>query len=233
MMMTAATDFETHDGKQLEEVLAAPKDVPAGLNGWIKRGLDLLLAVPTFLFILPLLAFIALIIRLESRGPVIFEHTRCGRGGKAFTCYKFRTMKTGAPDQLQDLLANNPAAAEEWAQSQKLKSDPRVTRFGAFLRKTSLDELPQLINIIAGDMSVIGPRPVTFDELPRYGSKLAYYMAARPGVTGLWQVNGRNSLSYQQRVAYDAEYAKKWSLFKDFKIMIKTIPVVLLSKDAY
>ena len=230
--MTAVAERDFTSFKKLDEAFKAPTDVPAGLTGALKRVMDLMIAVPLFIFILPLLATIAILIRSQGHGPVIFRQVRCGQGGVPFTCYKFRTMHIDAPKALEELLKRDPKAAAEWEKTQKLQNDPRITRIGRFLRRSSLDELPQLINIIAGDMSVIGPRPVTFDELPRYGSKLAYYMAARPGVTGLWQVNGRSELTYQQRIDYDAEYAKTWSLVRDIRILIKTVPAVLMSKGA-
>lgn len=231
--MTVATEFKDLEVHDFDEGLAVPSDVPAGLNGVIKRSIDAVFATILFIFILPLLAIIALMIRSQGAGPVIFKQTRCGKGGKAFTCYKFRTMHIDAPQSLNDLLERDPVAAAQWEKSQKLQNDPRITKLGSFLRRSSLDELPQLINIIAGDMSIIGPRPVTFTELTRYGSKLPYYAAARPGVTGLWQVNGRNNLTYDQRIAFDAAYARDWSLLTDLKILLKTIPVVLLSDGAF
>ncbi len=231
--MTVATEFKDLEIRDIDEGLAVPTDVPVGLNGPVKRVIDVVVATTLFIFILPMLAAIAILIRAQGAGPVVFKQTRCGKAGKAFTCYKFRTMQIDAPATLQELLERDPAAAAEWEKNQKLQNDPRVTKLGIFLRRSSLDELPQLVNIIAGDMSIIGPRPVTFKELPRYGSKLPYYAAARPGVTGLWQVNGRNKLAYEQRVAYDAAYAKDWSLIGDLKIILKTVPVVLFTDGAF
>jgi lipopolysaccharide/colanic/teichoic acid biosynthesis glycosyltransferase len=199
----------------------------------VKRGMDLGLASLALLFLLPLLAVIAAGIRLGGAGPVIFRQKRCGANGRFFDCYKFRTMRPDAAERLEALLASNPAAAAEWALYQKLKSDPRITPFGRFLRRTSLDELPQLINILRGDMSIIGPRPITSGEIFRYGADFGYYTAVRPGVLGLWQVNGRNSLTYDQRVRMDVEYVRTWSVWKDLRILVKAIPAVMFGSDAY
>jgi Undecaprenyl-phosphate galactose phosphotransferase WbaP len=231
--MTVALDINEHDIKSFEGGLLAPADVPQGINGHGKRAIDIAIAMAVLVFTLPLLVTVAALIWLQDRGPVFFRQTRCGRGGKPFTCYKFRTMKIDALAALQEVLITDPKAAAEWERDQKLKRDPRVTWIGKFLRKSSLDELPQLFNILRGDMSIIGPRPVTYDELPRYGNKLAYYTATRPGVTGLWQVNGRNLLSYQERVEYDAQYVKNWTAAQDIKILVKTVPAVLLAKGAF
>ncbi len=229
------------DQATLEEIAARqsaaglplPADVPSGITGRLKRGFDLVLAIAAFVFLAPLFVVIALMIKLSDGGPVFYRHTRCGRGGLPFACYKFRTMRINADAHLRDVLGKDTMLAEEWARHQKLKNDPRITKFGRFLRKTSLDELPQIFNILLGDMSVIGPRPVTFEELPRYGRSLIYYSAARPGITGLWQVSGRNDTSYAERIAFDTDYVKHWSIKKDISILLRTVPVVLLAKGAY
>ena len=231
--MTIALDPDQLDITAIEAGLVSQVDVPAGLNGMVKRSFDIILALSVLLFTLPLLGAVALLVWAQDRGPIIFKQKRCGRNGIAFTVYKFRTMKLDAPQTLRELLQNNPEAAAEWQRDQKLRHDPRITKLGTFLRKSSLDELPQLLNILRGDMSIIGPRPVTYSELPRYGSKLVYYMAARPGVTGLWQVNGRNELNYEQRIAFDADYVQNWSHSQDIKILVKTVPAVLMSKGAF
>lgn len=198
-----------------------------------KRVLDLVLAVPLLIFVSPLLIVLAALVRLADGGPAIFSHRRCGLNGTTFECFKFRTMYKDAQDRLQQVLDNDPAAAAEWAEFQKLRNDPRVTPVGRFLRKSSLDELPQLLNIVRGEMSVIGPRPVTASEMQRYGADLPYYTAVRPGVLGLWQVRGRNTLTYPQRVAFDVQYVKTWSVWQDVKIILMAIPVVLLGRGAY
>lgn len=199
----------------------------------LKRAMDLALAIPTVVFAAPIMGAIALGVRLSGPGEMVFKQHRIGVAGKTFLCLKFRTMRPDAAERLEKLLASDPQAAEEWKKYQKLKNDPRITPFGAFLRKTSLDELPQLINIIRGEMSVIGPRPITSGEIFRYGSDFHYYKAAKPGVIGLWQVNGRNRLTYEQRVAMDIEYAATWTIWSDIKITLKAIPAVLFGGGAY
>lgn len=198
-----------------------------------KRALDLFLAVPLLVFVSPLLVIIAILIRMSDGGPAIFSHRRCGLNGSTFECFKFRTMYKDAQDRLQQVLDSDPAAAAEWAEFQKLRNDPRVTPVGRFLRKSSLDELPQLFNILRGEMGVIGPRPVTSQELHRYGPNLHFYSAVRPGVLGLWQVNGRNTLTYDQRVAMDIEYVRTWTIWSDLGILVKAVPVVLFGKGAF
>jgi lipopolysaccharide/colanic/teichoic acid biosynthesis glycosyltransferase len=193
----------------------------------LKRAMDLVLAVPTLVAIAPVLGAIAIGVKLTDPGPMIFKQPRVGVGGKTFRCLKFRTMRVDATERLEKLLASDPQAAEEWRLYQKLRNDPRVTSFGKFLRQTSLDELPQLWNIIMGQMSVIGPRPITSGEIFRYGTQFHFYKAAKPGVIGLWQVNGRNRLTYEQRVAYDIEYSATWTIWSDIKITLKAIPAVL------
>lgn len=155
-------------------------------------------------------------------GPIIFAHRRVGFAGKPFDCYKFRTMRSDAPDALQKYLAENPEAAREWNERKKLKHDPRITLFGKLLRVSSLDELPQFFNVLRGDMSCIGPRPVIAEELPLYGTSAAEYLSARPGITGLWQVSGRSSIGYADRVALDSRYVRNWSLHSDLMILLRT-----------
>jgi exopolysaccharide production protein ExoY len=156
-----------------------------------------------------------------------------GFKGDYFDCLKFRTMVTDAPERLRRLLDESPAAAAEWAANRKLRDDPRVTAIGAILRRSSLDELPQLFNVLKGEMSIVGPRPVTDEELVRYSGAIDAYLSCRPGITGLWQVSGRSTTTYQKRIACDTLYARKWSMTMDAKILIVTIPAVLLSDDAY
>lgn len=208
-------------------------DVYSVQSSRVKRAMDLLIALPTLVFISPLLITIYALLKVIDPGPALFTQQRIGRDGQSFIVYKFRTMRVDAAERLQALLASDPAAAAEWAQYQKLRNDPRVTTLGRILRKTSLDELPQLLNILRGEMSVIGPRPVTAQEMQRYGADVPFYTAVRPGVLGLWQVRGRNALTYKQRVAYDVEYVKTWSILQDLKIILMAIPVVLMGKGAY
>jgi exopolysaccharide production protein ExoY len=199
----------------------------------VKRVMDLVLAFPVLVLVSPLLMAIYALLKIFDPGPALFTQQRIGRDGQSFVVYKFRTMRVDAAERLEHLLASDPKAAAEWAKYQKLRNDPRVTLLGRFLRRTSLDELPQLLNIMRGEMSVIGPRPVTPGEMQRYGSDVPYYIAVRPGVLGLWQVRGRNKLTYPQRVAYDVEYVETWSIWQDFKIILLAIPVVLLGRGAY
>ena len=198
-----------------------------------KRAIDLIVAITALLLLSPLLLIIAMIVKLSDRGPVFYSHTRIGVGGAAFGCLKFRTMKTDASAQLAELLQNNPAARVEWETTRKLKDDPRITAIGDILRRSSIDELPQLINIVRGDMSLVGPRPVTAEELPRYGEHIWAYMAVRPGLTGHWQTSGRNDVSYEHRVSLDVHYINNWSLGRDFVIIAKTIPALFSQRGSY
>jgi exopolysaccharide production protein ExoY len=216
------TDLDVSSG-----VLAAP----VGLTS--KRIVDIVLALSGIVLLSPLLIISFVATWMSSPGPIIFRHRRIGFNGKAFDCFKFRTMVADAPERLRKLLDADPAAAAEWAQCQKLRNDPRVTPAGAILRKSSLDELPQLFNVLIGDMSIVGPRPVTKDELSRYGASVNAYTACRPGITGLWQISGRSSASYETRISCDTYYAREWSLSLDSKIILVTIPSVLFAKDAY
>ena len=198
----------------------------------LKRVFDLFAAlVLLVLGALPLL-YIALRIRRDG-GPAIFAHQRVGQSGKVFPCFKFRTMQVDAEERLRELLANDPAARAEWEREFKLRNDPRITPIGHFLRRTSLDELPQLFNVIRGEMSLVGPRPVIRAELVRYGDDVDYFLMVRPGMTGLWQVSGRNDTGYDTRVYLDTWYVKNWSLWYDIAILFKTIRVVLNREGAY
>jgi exopolysaccharide production protein ExoY len=204
---------------------------PIGLNS--KRLIDIILAVSGIVLLAPLLIICFIATVATSRGPALFRHRRVGFKGKYFDCLKFRTMVQDAPERLRQLLESDPVAAAEWATDRKLQHDPRVTAIGAMLRKSSLDELPQLFNVLKGDMSIVGPRPVTDEELIRYSSAINAYLACRPGITGLWQVSGRSTTTYDKRIACDTFYARNWSMSLDAKILIVTIPAVLISDCAY
>jgi exopolysaccharide production protein ExoY len=204
---------------------------PIGLS--LKRASDILIAVTGIFLLFPLLVICFVAISLSSPGPVLFRHRRIGFNGKSFFCLKFRTMVTDAPQRLQRLLESDPGAAAEWASTCKLRHDPRITLIGTLLRKSSLDELPQLFNVLRGEMSMVGPRPVTEEELARYSSSVNAYLACRPGITGLWQVSGRSSTSYNRRVACDTFYAQNWSMALDAKILVVTLPSLLLTDSAY
>jgi exopolysaccharide production protein ExoY len=211
---------------------AAPLSSVAPIGTSSKRAVDIALALFGIVALAPLLLFCYLLTITTSSGPALFRHRRVGFGGKRFDCLKFRTMRTDASERLQELLESDPSVADEWATSQKLKRDPRVTKFGAVLRKSSLDELPQLFNVLRGEMSIVGPRPVTDEELERYTTSVAAYLACRPGITGLWQVSGRSTTSYEKRVACDAFYAQNWSMALDAKILIVTLPSLLDTETA-
>lgn len=204
------------------------------VNILIKKCFDTvvsMLLLPLLLF--PMLILIVLI-RLDSKGPAIFSQERIGKKGRPFRCYKFRTMYADAEERLQDLLENDPAKKEEWMTLWKLKDDPRITRIGKFLRKTSLDELPQIVNVLRGDMSFVGPRPVTADEITEYyGEAADVCYSVLPGITGLWQVSGRNNTSYDYRIALDVWYVKNWQLWLDIVILFKTVRIVLKKEGAY
>jgi exopolysaccharide production protein ExoY len=194
-----------------------------------KRALDIIGAGVGLVMLAPFFLFVALMVRADG-GPAFFAHQRVGRGGKLFGCLKFRSMVIDSQARLEALLANDPAARAEWDATRKLKNDPRITRIGRFLRSTSLDELPQLINVLRGEMSLVGPRPVQEAEIDRYyGASAAHYMAVRPGITGLWQVSGRSETSYESRVALDVSYVSRPSLLADISILLRT-PVAVLSR---
>lgn len=200
--------------------------------GAAKRVLDVTGALAIGTVFSPLI--LAIVVRLRMHGgPILFRHRRVGLGGKTFQCLKFRTMVPDAERILQDLIARDPQARIEWQRDHKLKNDPRVTRLGRFLRKTSLDELPQLWNVFRGDMSLVGPRPIVKEEMLRYGRYLPAYLETKPGITGLWQVMGRNNTNYRRRVAIDTFYVRKRSLVLDLKILLKTVTVVLCGHGAY
>ena len=198
----------------------------------IKRLFDLLTASSLLVLLSPVMLVLAALVKRDG-GPAFFGHTRVGQNGQPFQCYKFRSMVVNSQEVLTELLSNNAEARAEWEKDFKLKNDPRVSRIGHILRKTSLDELPQLWNVIKGEMSLVGPRPVVKAELERYGEDVSYYLEAKPGVTGLWQVSGRNDVDYETRVYLDAWYVKNWSLWTDISILFKTIGVVFFRQGAY
>jgi Undecaprenyl-phosphate galactose phosphotransferase WbaP len=197
-----------------------------------KRFFDFGAAACLLLLLSPLMLLISLALQLEG-GVVFFSHTRVGKNGRAFRCLKFRSMVPDAETKLQTLLQNHPQLKLEWDKEHKLKDDPRISKLGAFLRRTSLDELPQLFNVLKSEMSLVGPRPIVREELQKYGLEKSYYLMVRPGMTGLWQVSGRNDVDYETRVYLDAWYVKNWSLWYDLAILFKTIKVVLWRNGAY
>jgi exopolysaccharide production protein ExoY len=215
------------------EVLFIPAIMPRAVGLTSKRVIDVALALIAIMLLAPLFIICSAVTACSSPGPVLFRHKRVGFNGKRFDCLKFRTMPIDASERLRRHLATDPAAAAEWSANWKLRNDPRVTAIGNILRKSSLDELPQLFNVIKGDMSLVGPRPVTEEELSRYSDALSAYYACRPGITGLWQVSGRSTTTFNRRVVLDNFYANHWSIGLDAKIMMATIPAVCFSDTAY
>jgi exopolysaccharide production protein ExoY len=198
----------------------------------LKLLLDIVLAATILFAVAPLMLTIYAFIKLYDGGPALYKQTRIGIRQRPFTCFKFRSMVIDADSVLSEYLVHNPEAHGEWEANQKLINDPRVTRLGYFLRTTSLDELPQLFNVLRGDMSLVGPRPITAAELPRYGDYLTHYLSVRPGITGLWQVSGRSNCSYEARVLLDVQYVQEWGLVKDIVIILRTIPIVLMRRGS-
>lgn len=210
-------------------VAVAPYPQPAARTLFsASRLMDLVIASTLCVALLPVLVFIATYLKMLERGPVFFAHRRIGQDGKSFDCLKFRTMRVDADKELARLLATDEKVRREWDSTQKLLCDPRVTRFGRVLRNASLDELPQLINVLRGEMAIVGPRPVIEEEMRRYGRYAAQYTSVRPGLTGLWQVTRNARTSYRRRVATDIYYVRNRSLAFDFRILLATIPAVLL-----
>jgi Undecaprenyl-phosphate galactose phosphotransferase WbaP len=206
------------------------------LDPWaqrVKSSLDLLLTIVGGLLVSPLLIAIAVLIKLDSPGPAFYGHRRVGAGGKHFRCWKFRTMHTNAEQLLDEFLQGKKHLRAEWEQTFKLRDDPRVTRIGRFLRKTSLDELPQLWNVVLGEMSLVGPRPIVDAEIPKYGEVYELYRRVRPGISGLWQVSGRSDTTYPERVEMDSYYVRNWSVWLDLLILVRTAKTVLQGRGAH
>jgi Undecaprenyl-phosphate galactose phosphotransferase WbaP len=197
-----------------------------------KRIFDILLAIVLLVFLSPLMLIISLVLKLEG-GDVLFAHQRIGKNGRKFKCYKFRSMVPNAEKILEDILEKNSELKDQWEKDHKLKDDPRISKLGDFLRRTSMDELPQLLNVIKSEMSLVGPRPIVEEELHKYGLEKSYYLMVRPGMTGLWQVSGRNDTDYETRVYLDIWYVKNWSLWYDLALLFKTVKVVTSRSGAY
>lgn len=199
---------------------------------WMKRAFDIAVSFLLIILLMPLLAWIA--IRIRVSGPkILFKHRRVGQKGSTFNCYKFRTMALNSDQLLKELLERDPLARSEWEEKMKITNDPRITSIGHLLRKTSLDELPQLWNVLRGDMSLVGPRPIVDKEMSRYGNRIEFYTSVKPGITGLWQVSGRSDTDYKTRVQLDTWYVKNWTLWNDIAILFKTVKVVLNRSGAY
>jgi len=234
-------DIDTRQGSMgaylADERMSLPPRAAEAVEGraphGITRVLDVVLAGLSLALVAPLLLLIACAVRIDSHGPALFVHRRIGRFGRAFPCLKFRTMVVDADRVLIEHLAHSPDARAEWERDHKLRRDPRITRLGRFLRRSSLDELPQLFNILIGQMSVVGPRPIVEAEIVRYGAHFADYCSVRPGLTGPWQISGRNDVSYDERVLLDSRYAHAKSLLGDLAIICRTVPSVLLASGSY
>jgi len=197
-----------------------------------KRLFDVAFSLLALAFLSPLLLLIAGLLLWREGGPALFAHERVGRGGRRFRCLKFRTMVPDAEQRLAEILATDPVARAEWEATRKLTDDPRISCLGDILRRTSLDELPQFINVLRGDMSVVGPRPIVTEELPLYREHVGDYLSVRPGVTGLWQVSGRSDTTFDERVEYDARYVRERSLAGDMAIVLRTVGVLVSQKGA-
>ena len=228
--------------ERIPRYAAVPADVPvvdvspqrsSPIGGKAKRCFDVVFASVALIALSPLFLLIAMLIKASDGGSILYRHRRVGWHMRSFDCLKFRTMVQNGDHVFRLHLQAFPEAAQEWHEARKLKDDPRITTVGKVLRELSLDELPQLINIIRGDMSVVGPRPVVLDELRLYGPHADSYLEARPGLTGAWQVSGRNDVSYAVRATLDRTYVEKWSLASDVVIILKTIPAVISAKGSY
>ncbi|MGU3287480.1 sugar transferase [Methylobacterium mesophilicum] len=237
--MIEVADFAESIVGQVSEAVAvtALPETPFVARGlrldWAaKRGLDIGVAATALFLLLPLMLLIAVLVWAGDRKAPIFRHMRLGRDGRSFGCLKFRSMVTDGEAVLAAHLAASAGARAEWAATHKLSDDPRITAIGQVLRKTSLDELPQLWNVLRGEMSLVGPRPIVQAEVARYGRAFATCFAVPPGVTGLWQVSGRSDTSYAERVALDLDYASRWSLRRDIAIMLRTVPAVLAQRGS-
>ena len=207
------------------------------MASWLNRGykwlLDAIGALVGLFIFLPVYLILSILIYIDSPGPIIFSHRRVGQGGQEFPCYKFRTMVPNAHEELHKYLATHPEYLQEWESSYKLKDDPRITRIGRWLRKTSLDELPQFLNVLKGEMSLVGPRPIIQDEIVKYGEFIEDFYQVKPGITGLWQVSGRNDIAYEDRVRMDSWYVRNWSVWLDLVILLKTVRYVWSGRGAY
>lgn len=225
--VTTQVSFEAPTALRNETSRAARRDA------MLTRAIDVSLAVAAVLLLLPLLVLILVALKLTSPGPVLFAHRRIGKGGQLFPCYKFRSMVVNSAQVLERHLAECPEAHAEWLRDQKLRNDPRVTTIGKLLRRTSLDEVPQIFNVLRGEMSIVGPRPIVEGEIVRYRQYIFDYMSVKPGITGLWQISGRNNTTYRRRVALDTAYARTRNVRLDLAIMARTVPAVVLGSGCY
>ncbi|MDR2517507.1 MAG: undecaprenyl-phosphate galactose phosphotransferase WbaP [Spirochaetaceae bacterium] len=212
---------------------AAANKLRMGWNLVFKRAFDISIVILGGVVIFPFLLIIALLIKLGSRGPALYKHARLGKNGKSIMVYKFRSMVTDADKKLREMLSENENLRKEWEEGYKLKNDPRITPIGRWIRKTSIDEFPQILNVLKGEMSLVGPRPVTAGEAEKYGEHFGRIFSIKPGMTGLWQVSGRSDTDYNERISYDSYYLQSWSVWLDLWILYKTVGVVLRGKGAY
>jgi exopolysaccharide production protein ExoY len=221
---------ESHVNFEAYEQSCIPKNAVGGL---LKRVFDIVFASVVLLLLLPLFIIVALILKITDPGPVICKNVRVGLWGRRFTCFKFRTMVVDSENVLKASPDDDPGAAAEWERSQMLIRDPCVTRVGQILRESSIDELPQLINVLRGEMSLIGPRPIVPSEMSYYGDRLGSYVSARPGLTGVWQIGGRSDCGYDKRVELDANYVSNWRFSTDLYILVRTVSAVIDRKRSY
>jgi lipopolysaccharide/colanic/teichoic acid biosynthesis glycosyltransferase len=213
-----------------EHITLRPKK---SLSGFVIRCLDVAISIVALLFFSPVLVVVALIVKLQDGGSFFYSQRRIGVDGREFSCHKFRSMLVDSQARLEQLLTTDAKARAEWARDHKLKQDPRITGFGRFIRKTSLDEFPQLFNVIKGEMSLVGPRPIVRDEVKKYGRTFAIYASVKPGITGLWQVSGRNNISYARRVAMDRFFARRRTVGFYLYILVMTVPAILVQRGSY
>jgi lipopolysaccharide/colanic/teichoic acid biosynthesis glycosyltransferase len=218
---------------QAPTVLRAFSDRTSARDAMLTRALDITIALAAVLLLLPLLILVIATLKLTSRGPLLFAHPRIGKGGQVFPCYKFRSMVVNSAEVLESHLAECPEALAEWQRDHKLRNDPRVTAVGRLLRRSSLDEVPQIFNVLRGEMSLVGPRPIVAGEIFRYRQYIFDYMSVKPGITGLWQISGRNNTTYRRRVALDTAYARSRNVAVDIAIMARTVPAVVLGSGCY
>ena len=226
---------ETVDGSAARERRrSSVEDLPSRLLRYrAKRIVDITLILISLPVTLPILGLLSIVVMMTTPGPIFYSHRRIGRNGAFFSMWKFRTMCENSAKVLDDYLARHPQARAEWSRTHKLRYDPRVTRIGRFLRRYSLDELPQLWNVMTGKMTLVGPRPIVAAEVEKYGDGFSYYRRVKPGLTGLWQVSGRSQLTYPQRVQLDCDYVERWSMRRDFVILLRTFLSVVNQDGAY
>ena len=233
--MRASAELTQHFGFNAKPVLSDDIFLKTAhpLSAFIIRALDIMISVAALLFFSPVLLVVALIVKLQDGGSFFYSQRRLGLGGREFACHKFRSMLVDSQARLEQLLATDANARAEWARDHKLKQDPRITGFGRFIRKTSLDEFPQLFNVIKGEMSLVGPRPIVRDEIKKYGRTFPIYTSIKPGITGLWQISGRNNISYARRVAMDRYFAGRCTVGFYLYILVMTVPAILVQRGSY